>query len=348
MMSNKPVIVWLYLGVVLIILMVAVGGAVRLTNSGLSIVHWSPITGIVPPLSEQDWQQEFDAYKQIPEYEIEHSYFSLNDFKKIYLWEYFHRLVARLVGFIFIIPFLIFWKKGYFSDRKLFFRVLAIFFVAAFQAWLGWFMVSSGLSENTDVSHYRLAIHLFVATILVSLVLWTALDLQFNKLKVGYTKGLMKYSIVILALLSIQIVYGAFMAGLNAGYYFMTYPKMGGTWFPKAAQGVLSTDGLTSLFDNPFLIHFIHRWYAVVILIAVFVYFFKFRNINMESIIKKLLNLSLLVVLLQFLLGVLTLLLHMNIYIAILHQVNAIVLFLSIISILFFAKKGFQIKNSLL
>lgn len=342
MKSNKPVIIWLYTGVVLIILMVAVGGAVRLTNSGLSIVHWSPITGIVPPLTEKDWQEEFEAYKQIPEYEIEHSFFKLKDFKRIYLWEYFHRLIARLVGFIFIIPFLIFWKKGYFSDRKLLFSVLAIFFVAAFQAWLGWYMVSSGLSENTDVSHYRLAIHLFVATLLVSLVLWTALSLQFKNKKVQYIKGLMKYSVAVLALLAIQIVYGAFMAGLNAGYYYLMYPKMGDSWFPKAAQGIFKSDGLLSLVENPSLIHFIHRWYAVVVVLAIIILYIKFRKQIQDSIVKRLLNFSLLIVLVQFLLGVLTLLLNMKIYIAILHQVNAILLFLILISLVFFGLKGYK------
>lgn len=342
MKPNKPVIVWLYSGVVLIILMVAVGGAVRLTNSGLSIVHWSPITGIVPPLTEKDWQQEFEAYKQIPEYEIEHSYFELKDFKRIYLWEYFHRLIARVVGFIFIIPFLIFWIKGYFSDRKLLFSVLAIFFVAAFQAWLGWYMVSSGLSENTDVSHYRLAIHLFVATVLVSLVLWTALGLQFKNVKVSHTKGLLKYSMLVLVLLSIQIIYGAFMAGLNAGYYYLTYPKMGGTWFPKAAQGVFESDGIVALVENPSLIHFIHRWYAVVVAVAVVFLYFKFRKKIQELVVRRILQWSLYIVLFQFLLGVLTLLLHMKIYMAILHQVNAILLFLAIVSSVFFAKKGLK------
>jgi len=342
MKSNRPVIIWLYLGVVLIILMVAVGGAVRLTNSGLSIVHWSPITGIVPPLTEKDWQQEFEAYKQIPEYEIEHSYFELKDFKRIYLWEYFHRLIARVVGFIFIIPFLFFWKKGYFSDRKLLYRVLAIFFVAAFQAWLGWYMVSSGLSENTDVSHYRLAIHLFVATLLVSLVLWTALDLQFKNVKVSHTKGLLKHSMLVLALLSIQIIYGAFMAGLNAGYYYLTYPKMGTSWFPKAAQGILKSEGLISFIENPSLIHFIHRWYAVVVVVAVVFLYIKFRKKTQELVVRRILKWSLYIVLFQFVLGVLTLLLHMKIYIAILHQVNAILLFLTIVSLVFFAKKGFK------
>ena len=346
MKSNKPVIIWLFIGVVLIILMVAVGGAVRLTNSGLSIVHWSPITGIVPPLTEKDWQQEFEAYKQIPEYEIEHSYFKLKDFKRIYLWEYFHRLIARLVGFVFIIPFLFFWRKGYFTEKKLLLRVLAIFFVAAFQAWLGWYMVSSGLSDNTDVSHYRLAIHLFVATFLVSLVLWTALDLQFKDVDVRYNKDLLKYSIVVLALLVVQIVYGAFMAGLNAGYYYLTYPKMGNSWFPKSAQGIFKSEGLISLVENPSLIHFIHRWYAVVIVFAIFMLYMKFKKPIQEGIVKRLLNYSLLIVSVQFLLGVLTLLLNMKIYIAILHQVNGILLFLILVSQVFFSYKGLpQSKN---
>ncbi len=333
----KPVIIWLYTGVFLIILMVAVGGSVRLNNSGLSIVHWNPVTGIIPPLDEVEWQKAFDDYKKIPEFKIEHNHFDLNDFKRIFLWEYFHRLIARIIGLAFIIPFIFFWIKGYFQDKKLFIRILLIFIFALFQAWMGWYMVKSGFSDRTDVSHYRLAIHLFTATLLASYILWTALKLNFSKLNIKAKPLLKNRSYLIIFIVSIQLFLGAFTAGLNAGYYYADYPLMGGEWFPTLALHGFNTQGLLSLIDTPAMVHFIHRWFAAVVFISIIIYYYYFKKKNYSKQINSILNLIIFLISLQFLLGILTVLSHINIYIAVIHQVNAILLFLSLISIIFFS-----------
>ena len=334
--SFKPVIIWLYSGVFLILLMVAVGGSVRLNNSGLSIVHWNPITGIIPPMSQPEWQKAFDDYKKIPEYKIEHHHFGLNDFKRIYLWEYFHRLIARIIGLVFIFPFIFFWIKGYFKDKRLFLRILVIFLFAIFQAWMGWYMVKSGFSDRTDVSHYRLAIHLFTATLLASYVLWTALKLHFPNLNSKARPVLRKRSMLLLAIVSIQLFLGAFTAGLNAGYYYSDYPLMGGEWFPTLAKEGYNTIGLLSIIDTPSMVYFIHRWFAVIVLTTIILYYFYFKKKNYSKQINSILNLIVFLTGLQFLLGIITVLSHVNIYFAVLHQVNAILIFLSLISIIFF------------
>ena len=340
MMSDKnlkPVIIWLYLGVFLIVLMVLAGGAVRLTDSGLSIVKWDPVTGIIPPLNDSEWEKEFNDYQKIPEFQIENKNFSLGDFKKIYLWEYFHRLIARLIGCIFLIPFLIFWIKGYFKQRNLLFKTFLIFLFASFQAWLGWFMVRSGFSERTDVSHYRLAIHLIFATLLASYVLWLAMSLTFEKKDVPAHRGLTLWTAVALIMISFQLVYGAFTAGLNAGYYYTQYPKMGGEWIPSQSINALDEYGFISLISDPGMVHFIHRWFAILVLIYILIFYFRFRNMLKTSLIDLPLRLTLYTVLLQVLLGILTVLTKINIVIALLHQVNGIMLFLCFVSILFFS-----------
>ncbi len=335
--SYKPVIIWLYSGVLLIILMVAVGGAVRLNNSGLSIVQWKPITGIIPPLNNNEWQKAFDDYKKIPEFKLEHNHFKLNDFKIIFLWEYFHRLIARIIGLVFIIPFIFFWIKGYFKDKKLFTRILLIFIFALFQAWMGWYMVKSGFSDRTDVSHYRLAIHLFTATLLVSYVLWTTLNLHFSNIIIEPNPLLKRQSLILLFIISIQLFLGAFTAGLNAGYYYTDYPLMGGEWFPTLAKEGYNNSGLQSIIDTPAMVYFVHRWFAVLVFISIFIYYFYFKKKNYPNQIKRLLNSIIFLINLQFILGIITVLTHINIYIAILHQVNAILIFLTVISIIFFS-----------
>jgi heme a synthase len=341
----KPVIIWLYLGVFLIVLMVLVGGAVRLTDSGLSIVKWDPITGIIPPMNESDWQKEFNNYKNIPEFQIENKNFTIEDFKKIYLWEYFHRLIARLIGFIFLIPFIFFWLKGYLNEKKLLLKTFIIFFLASVQAWLGWYMVKSGFSDRTDVSHYRLALHLLYAILLASYVLWLAMSLTFEKRENPAKKGFIKWTIVSLIIISMQLVYGAFTAGLNAGYYYPQYPKMGGEWIPAQAIKAFNESGFVSLISDPSMVHFIHRWFAILVLIWVVIFYFRFKNVANHKEVKKLLELSLVIVGFQLILGIATVMTKINITIALLHQVNGILLFLCFVSLLFFSY-AFKRKNA--
>lgn len=338
--KTRPVAIWLYIGVFLILLMVTAGGAVRLTDSGLSIVKWNPVTGIIPPLNEKQWQKEFTDYKKIPEFQIQKNDFNLNDFKKIYLWEYFHRLIARLIGFVFLIPFLYFWAKDYFREKVLLLKVSLIFVFALFQAWLGWYMVKSGFSDRTDVSHYRLAIHLIFATLLVSYVLWLALSLTFKKNEISIQQGLVKSTLISLIMILMQLGYGAFTAGLNAGYYYPQYPKMGGEWIPQSGIQALKEKGLQSLINDLSVVHFIHRWFAIAVLIWIVVFFFRYLKKLYDSKIIFLFRLGLTIVTVQVILGILTVITGINLILALLHQVNGIFLFLVFTAILYFVYKS--------
>lgn len=344
--KSHSVAIWLYFGVFLILLMVTAGGAVRLTDSGLSIVKWNPITGIIPPLNEKEWQKEFNDYKKIPEFQIQNNDFSINDFKKIYLWEYFHRLIARIIGFVFLIPFIFFWVKSYFKEKNLLLKVSLIFLFALFQAWLGWYMVKSGFSDRTDVSHYRLAIHLVFATLLASYVLWIALSLTFDIKEISLHKGLAKSTLISLILILVQLCYGAFTAGLNAGYYYPQYPKMGGEWIPQLGIQALEDKGLLSLINDPSLVHFIHRWFAIVVLVWLVVFFFRYIKKLYDSKLKFLFRLGLTIVTIQVILGILTVITGINFVLALLHQVNGIILFLTFIAILYFVRLSKMSKNN--
>ncbi len=345
--SSTPVINWLFLGVILIILMVGVGGSVRLTNSGLSIVHWNPITGVIPPMNKTEWKNEFELYKKIPEYKQEHNQFELKDFKRIFLWEYFHRLIARLVGFVFLLPFIFFWVKGYFNDKRLLYKVILIFLFASFQAWLGWFMVRSGFADRIDVSHYRLAIHLLVATFLVGFVFWTALSLKHKAYitDISFIPKLRTWTIGIIIIFLTQEFYGALTAGLNAGYYYTDYPKMGGEWFPQLAANSWHTSRIASIFEDPSMVYFIHRWLGLSLFSAIVIFYFKFKLQKITVIIKNILNLLIILITLQVTLGIMTVYTNMSIPIAVWHQVNAILIFLTLLSILFFSNKSSIIQS---
>ncbi len=336
--NYRPVIIWLFTGVFLIILMVGVGGSVRLTNSGLSIVHWNPITGVIPPLNEAEWKAEFEQYKKIPEYQQEHKDFELSDFKVIFLWEYFHRLIARLVGLIFLIPFIYFLLKGYFKNRKLLWKIVSIFIFASFQAWLGWFMVRSGFADRYDVSHYRLAIHLFVATMLVSLVFWTAMELKYKdrEIDISLKPKFKTWTIWVIVLFLLQEFYGAFTAGLNAGYYYSDYPLMGGEWFPSLASVAWQSEWILSIFKDPSMVYFIHRWFGLILFSVILLFYLKFKPKVKSKEIKFGLNLLIILIALQLTLGILTVLTNINIVLAVWHQVNAILIFLTLVSLLFF------------
>ena len=331
-----PVFWWLICGTILIILMVLVGGAVRLTNSGLSIVEWKPISGIIPPLNQEEWQKAFDSYKNIPEFQIENRHFTLEEFKNIYLWEYFHRLIARIIGLVFIIPFLFFWIKGYFRKKGLFLKVLLIFVFALFQAWLGWYMVQSGFTKLTDVSHFRLAIHLLYATLLASYVLWVALDIRHPDTELNWKSKSFKFTLVSLILFAVQLLYGAFTAGLNAGYYFRDYPKMGGEWVPSLGINSLNEKGIISLFSDPVMVYFIHRWWGIVVLLWLIFYVIHGVKHSEVKWMKNIYKLIFALVCLQVILGILTVLSGIEISLALFHQVNGIISFLSLVTILYF------------
>lgn len=258
---------WLLIVALLVFLMVVVGGITRLTESGLSITEWKPITGVIPPLNHQDWQLEYRKYQQITEYkEIgKPSGMTLSDFKFIYFWEWVHRLLGRLVGVVFAIPLVWFWVSKRIPDGfKL--RLMILFFLGAIQGVAGWWMVSSGLADRTDVSHYRLAIHLLLALAIFAGLIWTALDLHTFARTRARPARLTGFCVVVFSILFIELLLGAFTAGLNAGYVSNTWPLMYGHFFPPGFECSLET--LLSIPNNPVLIHFLHRWWAWLVVLV--------------------------------------------------------------------------------
>lgn len=323
----RPVIVWLMTGCVLIFIMTAVGGITRLTDSGLSMVEWDLIMGSVPPLSEGEWEETFDKYKQYPEFKHLHSHFTLQDFKQIFFWEYFHRMIGRFIGVVFIIPFIFFWIKGYF-DKKLLVKLFVLLAMGAFQGFLGWYMVKSGLIKEPKVSHYRLAAHLTTAFLTIAYTFWVALGIIYPENEKGSFPKLEKGMKVFFPLLLIQIVYGAFVAGRDAGKMHNFWPHMNPGEF--ISPSAFSMNPLHENFlDNSSGIQFLHRYLAYLVAGIVVYFWFKFRKADLSGLQKKGLNIMLWAVGVQFILGVLTLVFSVPLILGLLHQLGALVLLLA-------------------
>ena len=343
--SVRPVAIWLMAGVAMIIIQILLGGITRLTGSGLSITEWKPIMGALPPMNEQDWNIAFEKYKQIAQYKYLNAYFTLSDFKSIFFWEWFHRLWARLIGVAFIIPFIIFIFQKRFK-KEMIRPMIILFLLGALQGLVGWIMVQSGLedSELLYVSHYKLAIHFILALGLLCYVLWFALDLLVPKNQIIINKPLRKFTWIILTLLTVQLIYGAFMAGLKTSAAAPTWPTINGGWLPSAIHlyGGHEFKGISWLTDNPLVIHFIHRNLAYLITILIFIWWRKARRVNGTNLFNKTKMLPLLIVLLQVLLGIFTVLnvLQHNtfLWLAVAHQFTAMLLLLSLVWILFIVR----------
>ena len=307
---------WLITLFLLIILMVGVGGLTRLTDSGLSITAWELFTGILPPLNISEWNFYFSEYKKIPEYKNINFGMTLDEFKAIFYWEYAHRLLARIVGIISFIPLVIFSFK--FNNNKFYSnKYYIIFFLVCLQGFIGWYMVSSGLIENNDVSHFRLSIHLSLALLILCIIFWFLLDLfTIDKFKIKISNLLLFF---ILNLIVLQIFLGAFLSGLDGGLIYNSWPDMNGTFYPNdiSLEDYLSI----KLFYNPSIIQFFHRMTAYILLF--FVIF-----LNYLFFIKKLDFLNIfffdLAILLQIFLGIITLVSGVEIKYASLHQLGSI------------------------
>lgn len=259
----RPVRIWLYCLALMVLAMVVVGGATRLTESGLSITEWKPIAGVVPPLSAADWQAEFDAYKLIPQ-GVQNSWMGIEDFKFIFWWEWGHRFLGRVIGFVFAVPFLVFLVQRRFT-WSLAAPLGALFVLGGFQGFLGWWMVSSGLSELTSVSQYRLAAHLFAASLLFLALIWVARRL--SPLPAASASGPMWPVWLLLVLVELQIVAGAFVAGLDAGMAYNSWPLMDGALVPEGL-GVMDP-AWRNMFENTLTVQFNHRILAYVIVALV-------------------------------------------------------------------------------
>jgi len=315
--------------------MIVIGGITRITQSGLSMVKWEPIVGAIPPLNETDWQKSFDLYKKSPEFNFYNSHFTLSDYKKIFFWEYLHRLVARLIGLIFLIPFLFFWVKKYFSS-KLKKQLLFILLLGFIQGLAGWLMVESGLSKNPHVSHYRLAIHLILALILLIYIYWVALSIKYDREEEEKSR-LLKPILILFSLVLVQIVYGAFVAGLKAGKMYNTFPKLNNEWIPKDFDIIYNRDGLISLVNSPGIVQFIHRIIGITILVFAITIIFKIRNKLVKQ--AKLIYILFFLIFVQVILGIITLLYAVPLSLGVLHQVLAFLIVLCFIRLLYSFKE---------
>jgi heme a synthase len=260
---NRRAIAWWLIGVAaLVFIMVVVGGLTRLTESGLSITEWKPVTGALPPMSEQHWQDEFALYKQIPQYEIMNKGMTLAEFKTIYWWEWSHRFLGRLIGVAFLVPFLWFALTGR-IERAMVPRLIFLFVLGGMQGVLGWWMVMSGLVERTEVSQYRLAAHLGLATLIYGALIWTALDM-FHGRSTRFLSGLAKAALALIVLVFAQTILGAFVAGIRAGLIYNTWPLMAGAFIP---DGLLKMAPLWhNFFENHLTVQFQHRMAAYLLL----------------------------------------------------------------------------------
>tara|TARA_B100001287_G_scaffold273374_1_gene276687 strand:+ start:13977 stop:14975 length:999 start_codon:yes stop_codon:yes gene_type:complete len=330
MTSNRSVILWLFSGCFLIFVMVVVGGITRLTNSGLSMVDWNLFMGAIPPLNEAEWEKTFDLYKKTPEYQKINFNYTLDNFKFIFFWEYLHRMIGRLLGLVFIIPFIYFLIKQK-LNKKLILQSSILFVLGSLQAFFGWWMVKSGLVDRPDVSHYRLAVHLTTAFLTCAFTLWVALPLVIPNIKKG-NKKIFSILSILFFLTIIQIVYGAFMAGLKAGVLYSTWPKMGPDWFPEAI-----------FLNESAQVHFIHRTLAIVIVFLSFYLWKKALSQKLLVIQKKMLNILMLIVISQTVLGILTLIYSVPFSLALSHQLLAFFMLMTTVFCLFIFRSRKQI-----
>lgn len=305
---------WLLCVALLVVAMVIVGGITRLTESGLSITQWKPISGALPPLSMADWQREFALYRTTTEYQTVNRGMSLADFQFIYFWEWAHRLLGRLIGLAFAVPLI------WFALRRAIpsgygWRLLALLALGGLQGAVGWWMVSSGLVGRTDVSHYRLAVHLCLALFILGGLVWTARDLMaLHRNPNAQPARLTRSVALVFAVLALQLLWGAFTAGLDAGFAFASWPMMGEEWFPAATP--MTQPWLVNLVDNPVVVQFIHRWWAFVAAGALI-----WLGVRaMRSDARRAGALLHVLVLLQITLGIATLLSGVALWIAVAHQ----------------------------
>ncbi len=323
MKKDKSVIYWLLSGCILLFIMVTVGGITRLTNSGLSMTDWHLVTDTFPPMSEEKWQAAFDEYKKFPEYQKIniHNDFQLDDYKFIYFWEWFHRFIGRIIGLVFIVPFVYFLIKKRIDNATLK-KCFVLLFMGGFQGFLGWFMVKSGLIDNPDVSHFRLALHLTFAFITFAYTLWVALDLIYpDRNEVIFP--LKKLARITLVFLIIQIIYGGFVAGLNAGLIHNHWPLMSDGQFFHDSIKLEYDSWLLRFTEGKSGVQFVHRTMAYFVVGLILLLYFRSRKYSLSTQQKNGLNALVILVFVQFGLGVFTLLFAVPLWLGLTHQIVA-------------------------
>jgi cytochrome c oxidase assembly protein subunit 15 len=342
--SNSLIANWLFIGVGMLIVQVLLGGITRLTGSGLSITEWDPIMGAIPPLNEQQWQEVFKRYQQIAQYKYLNNNFTLSDFKFIFFWEWFHRLWARLMGLVFLVPFIYFLVKGYFK-KWMITPLIMLFVLGGLQGIIGWIMVKSGLNdENLYVSHFRLAIHFIAAMLLIAYTLIFGLSLIVPRKDRVQNISLRGFAFGITTLLVIQLIYGAFIAGLKAANAAPTWPDINGRIIPNS----LFVNGIArSMLHKVITIQFIHRTIAYVLLILILTWWFKAKKERASLSFNMIKKWPPMLVIVQVMLGILTVINSTSIalgkfgvfeWLAELHQLTGMLLLLSMISAIYILK----------
>ena len=313
--------IWLLSTIIMVILMILIGGVTRLTDSGLSMVEWRPLWGFLPPISQFEWNRVFELYMKSPEYIFKNKGMSLEEFKEIFFWEYFHRLWGRLIGIFFIIPLLFFIivKK---IPKSILSKLILILFLGGLQGFIGWWMVKSGLVNDPTVSQYRLTIHLSNALLILSLLIWVYLDV-----KEGVSQIKPDFSFFMFSILFITIIAGAFVAGMDAGLMYNEYPFMGDSLIPENYGEYQLLDP----FENPASAQFHHRHLALFTTLCTLFYCYKYYFESEDKKVKKLSLLISVVVCSQFTLGIITLINMVPVYLGAIHQTGAVILFISLI-----------------
>ncbi len=320
---------WLSISLILIFSMIIVGGLTRLTNSGLSITEWELFTGIIPPMSQLTWEKYFSLYKEIPQFKILNSQMTLEEFKIIFYWEYFHRIMGRIIGLFFLLPLIYFYFKK--IDIKFLKPCFLIMTLIILQGFVGWYMVTSGLVNDVTVSHYRLSIHLAIAVLIISMIFWQILNLRKKQIKSFFKISNTRLPFMILIfLIFFQIIFGAFVSGLDAGQIYQSWPLMGYNYFPDDIE--VNTIYNLFNFNDHSLVQFYHRNIAYLITFYVlFLSFFMFKKNNV-TLYKPLIILNFFLFF-QIALGIFTLLSNINIGLASLHQISSIILILSALNL---------------
>ena len=333
---NRLFFYWLTFSLILVFLIIIIGGITRLTDSGLSITKWELFSGLLPPLNLNAWNDYFNQYKQIPQYKLLNFNMTLEEFKIIFYWEYIHRLMARIIGLFFLIPLIYFHFSKYIKKEYLN-TCYIIFILIVIQGIIGWFMVKSGLVNNVTVDHYRLSLHLSIAVLIISLIFWLIINVvsKTNKKFFKFSNNNVPF-LILFFLIFFQIQIGAFVSGLDAGKIYQSWPLMGSHYFPNDLT-INSFNNFLEL-DNRSLVQFYHRNMAyLIILYSLFIWFYIYKN-RIYNLYKPL-KILLFFLILQIILGILTLVSGLNIYLALMHQITSIILVFSALNIYYFRAK---------
>lgn len=340
---TRIIAIWLFIGVFMIMIQVLVGGITRLTGSGLSITEWAPIMGVIPPLNAEDWNIAFEKYQQSPQYIYQNSSITMSEFKYIFFWEWVHRFWARFLGIVFIVPFIYFLVKKWFT-KSMIRPMVILFLLGGLQGFVGWIMVASGLvGDRTSVDHYNLAAHFIAALILLCYTLWFALTLVFKDSHKTAHSGLRKYTLLVIGVLGIQLLYGAFMAGLHAAFAAPTWPGVSGAYFPGFYfSGESVGFELTAVRIN---VQWIHRILAYVLTGLLVIWWLRAKKISKDQILSRYAWMPLVLVLFQIVLGILTVINTSStipVVWAVLHQFNGMLLLAAIFTAYFLLTKSRQ------